>query len=240
VDLLRGAGASSTLMTEAFGGTRAYVFGKPGSLGIPTVTYDSYTAIQKAFADGALPGKYRAVLLDMEHWTFTPLAEQRSPATYERMAANLVHSRMVAGHPMLLIDAPAVDIVRARCGCSSGASARQHYLTWDIAGGAARYADVIEIQAQNDERDLPSFKQFVAAAARQARAAHSAVAVLAGLSTDNGAQEVSGSQLYQAYLGVRGLVAGYWLNIPGKSPQCPGCGGPYPKPALSLLRKIYG
>jgi hypothetical protein len=50
------------------------------SRSIPAVTYDSYTAIQQAFADGALPGKSRAVLLDMEHWTFTPRSEQINPA----------------------------------------------------------------------------------------------------------------------------------------------------------------
>jgi hypothetical protein len=239
VDLLRGAGASGTLLTEAFGGGRAYVPGPPGSLGIPTATYVSYTAIRAAFADGALPGKYRAVLLDMEHWKFTPHQEQLDPAKYEQLAAALVHTHRVAGHKMLLIDAPAVDIVAARCGCS-GASARRYYLRSDIVGGAARYADVIDIQAQNDERSLSSYKQFVAMAAGQARKAHSAVVVLAGLSTDNGTHEVFGSQLYRAFLDVRGLVAGFWLNIPAKSPQCPNCGGPFPGPALFLLQKIYG
>lgn len=239
VDLLRGAGASGSLLNEAFGGTRAYVSGPPGSLGIPTATYDSYTAIEQAFADGALPGKYRAVLLDMEHWKFTPQAEQVDPAKYERLAAILVHKHKVGGRAMLLIDAPASDIVQARCGCK-GASVWQHYLDWDIAGGAARYADVIDIQAQGEEQVLPNYKQFVATAARQARKAHSAVVVLAGLSTDNGAEEVFGSQLYQAYLDVRGLVVGFWLNIPSQGPHCPKCAGPYPGPALSLLRKIYG
>jgi hypothetical protein len=239
VDLLRGIGASGALLNEAFGGTRAYVSGPPGGLGIPTATYDSYTAIQNAFADGALPGKYRAVLLDMEHWNFTPHVEQVNPAKYEQLAAALVHRHKAGGHAMLLIDAPASDIVQARCSCT-GASVWQHYLDWNIAGGAARYADVIDIQAQGLERVLPNYKQFVAAAARQARQAHSAVVVLAGLSTDNGSQEVLASQLYQAYLDVRGIVVGFWLNIPGPGPHCPKCGGPYPRPALSLLKKLYG
>lgn len=238
VDLLRGAGASAKLLNEAFGGTRAYVSGPAGNLGIPTVTYDSYTAIKQAFADGALPGTYRAVLLDMEHWKFTPRAEQLNPAKYEQLAASLVHKHKVGGHAMLLIDAPASDIVQARCACK-GASVWQHYLDWDIAGGAARYADVIDIQAQGEELVLPSYKQFVTTAARQARQAHSAVVVLAGLSTDNGPREVFFSQLYQAYLGASPHVAGFWLNIPGPGSHCPKCGGPYPGPALSLLKKIY-
>lgn len=72
--------------------------------------------------------------------------------------------------------------------------------------------------------------------------------VLAGLSTSNGSQEVFGAQLFRAYRATRSLtfgtgqnlIAGFWLNIPAKSPQCPGCGGPFPGPALSLLHKIYG
>ena len=233
VSLLHGAGAGGALLARAFGG--GYVSGPPGGLGIPTATYYSYAAISGAYADGALPGGYRAVLLDMEHWPLTPPAEQAQPARYERLAAGLVHA-----YGMLLIDAPAVDIVQARCTCASGPSQRRHYLAWDIAGGAARYADVIDIQAQNDERDLPGYQDFVAAAAQAAQAAHPGVAVLAGLSTDNGSQEVGGGQLQAAYRDVSGLVAGFWLNIPAKSAACPDCAGPYPGPALSLLRRIYG
>lgn len=235
ITLLRGAGAGSALLTKAFGGSHAYVSGTPDGFGIPTATYDSYTAVQSAFASGALPGKYRAVLLDLEHWSLTPAAEQSNPAKYEQLTAALVHA-----HNMLLITAPAVDIVQAQCTCASAASQRSHYLSLSIAGGAARYADVIDIQAQNDERSVASYKAFVAAAAAQARAAHAPVVVLAGLSASNGSVRVTGAQLFAAYQAVRALVAGYWLNIPAKSAQCPGCAGPFPGPALTLLHKIYG
>jgi hypothetical protein len=241
INLLKQAGASSALLTEAFGNKNAYVVGKPsaGSLGIPTATYDSYADIQRAFADGALPGPYQAVLLDMEHWQFTPPAEQKSPEKYERLAAALVHQHTVNGHMMLFIAAPATDIVAARCQCS-GSSARYYYLHWDIAGGAARDADVVDIQAQNDETQLSSYASFVSQAAADAKQANPHVVVLSGLSTDNGPAEIWGGQLFQAYQAVRAQVAGYWLNIPAKSAQCPACGGPFPRPALSLLRKIYG
>lgn len=63
--------------------------------------------------------------------------------------------------------------------------------------------------------------------------------MLAGLSTDNGSQEVYGYELIKAYQAVQHATAGYWLNIPGRSPQCPQCRGPYPGPAVTLLRKIY-
>ncbi len=69
--------------------------------------------------------------------SFCAHCRQINPAKYEQLAASLVHKHKVDGHTMLLIDAPAVDIVQARCSCP-GDSARQHYLQWDIAGGAAR------------------------------------------------------------------------------------------------------
>jgi hypothetical protein len=242
ITLLRQAGANSSLLDEAFGDAHSYVPGKPspGSLGMPTATYYSYADIKTAFSKGALPGPYRAVLLDMEHWDATPTTEQDSPAKYEQLAAQLAHSHSVDGNRMLFITAPAVDLVRARCACSTGSSARQQYLDWDFAGGAARYADVFDVQAQNDERDVPSYDSFVSKAAQQARTANRHVTVLAGLSTDNGSQEVYGYQLTNAYHAVQDEVAGYWLNIPGPSTQCPSCGGPWPGPALTLLQNIYG
>lgn len=237
---LKAAGASGSLLDNAFGNGHSYVQGNPapGSLGVPTVTYDSYADLAKAFSSGALPGHYRAVLLDLEDWPLTPAKEQVSPARYEQAAAALVHHHRVDGHRMLFITAPAVDIVKARCTCSSDA-ARKQYLDWDIAGGAARYADVFDIQAQNDEQNVSSYQSFVTQAARQARAANPHVTVLAGLSTDNGSQEVYGYELIKAYQAVQHATAGYWLNIPGRSPQCPQCRGPYPGPAVTLLRKIY-
>jgi hypothetical protein len=34
---------------------------------------------------------------------------------------------------------------------------------------------------------------------------------------------------------TRSLVDGYWLNIPGQSPQCPNCGQVDAGPAVSFL-----
>jgi hypothetical protein len=243
ITLLQQAGASQSLLQKAFGNTHSYEPGvSSGStpLGVPTASYDSYTAIKQAFASNALPGRFRAVLLDLEHWKFTPVNEQDNPAKYEKLAAKLVHSHKVDGHPMLLITTPAVDLVLAHCSCSTGNSMRQHYLSADIAGGAARYADIIDIQAQSVERSVRDFTTFVSKAAKQARAANKKVVVIAGLSTDNGSQEVYAYQLLDAYKAVRKIVAGYWLNIPGPGPFCPKCGGPFPAPAVTFLKDIYG
>ena len=78
----------------------------------------------------------------------------------------------------------------------------------------------------------------MAAAAKQARVARSAVVVLAGLSTDNGAQEVFGPQLLRAYRDVRGLVDGFWLNMPAKSAQCPAAEDHSPGPRCTCCGSL--
>lgn len=239
VTLMQHEGASKSLLNQAFANSRSYLPGGSGTLGVRTATYDSYTAIQKAFASGALPGHFQAVVLDMEHWRFTPVSEQDDPAKFERLAAELVHSHKVDGHPMLLIAAPAVDIVLARCNCSSASSMRHQYLSSDIVGAAARYANIIDIPAQSVERNIPGFVAFVTRAARQARKANPGVVALAGLSTDYLDQEVYGNQLYRAFTAVRKMVTGFWLDVPEPGTYCPRCAGPYPAAALDFFKDVY-
>ena len=42
--------------------------------------------------------------------------------------------------------------------------------------------------------------------------------------------------LYQDVEETRGIVSGYWLNIPGHSQWCPRCTTPQPEIAVQLLR----
>lgn len=236
------------LLSKAF--SKAYVPGDPAiaGLGIPAVTYTSYVALSQAVTAGKLPGPYQAVLLDLEHWPATPFNEQVNTALYEQKSENLVHAvKLPGGGHMTFLTAPAVDLVFALCKekhitCHGGAWARQHFLSWHLIGGAARYSDVVDIQAQGDELRLTSFAQFVVAAAAQAAAANRAVKAVVGLSTDNGKNEVFGYQLIKAFHAVWGKknVAGFWLNIPKKSTFCPACRGPFPGPALVLLKNVYG
>jgi hypothetical protein len=179
-------------------------------------------------------------LLDLEHWKSTPVNEQDNPAKYEKLAARLVHSHKVDGHQMLLITTPAVDLVLAHCSCYDRGPDAPALPVLRHRGGAARYADVIDIQAQSVERNVRDFTTFVTKAAKQARAANKNVVVIAGLSTDNGSQEVHAYQLFNAYKAVRKIVTGYWLNIPGPGPYCPKCGGPFPAQAVTFLTDIYG
>lgn len=241
--------APPSLLSTAFG--KAYVPGNPGvaKLGIPAITFTSYTALSRAARAHQLPGPYRAVLLDLENWPQTPKAERRKPQRYERLAEQVVHGITLSnGHHMTFIATPGTDLARYICQvrnltCKTSASIRQHCIAFDIAGQAARYSDVMDIQAQNTERDVPAFKKFVLQAAGQARKAHKGVRVLVGLSTDNGPHEVLGSQLIAAFEAVSGNanIDGFWLNIPdAHTKACPDCGGPFPGPALTLLKHIYG
>jgi hypothetical protein len=106
-----------------------------------------------------------------------------------------------------------------------------------IAADAARYADVIDIQAQRIEQATSEYASFVASAAAQARKANPHVVVLAGLRS---VRSITPGELSAAYSSVKSVVNGYWLNIPGPTPQCPTCQPVYPQPALELLKQIYG
>jgi hypothetical protein len=237
ITLLRGVGASQKLLDEAFNNDRTYVSGSTSGIAaddvpdaVRTVTYESYQSIKTAFADKKLPGDYRALLYDNEHWKFTPPAEQDNPAHYEELVAQLAHK-----HGMIFIATPAVDLVYAT-GKLVKNSAYDTYLSRDIAGEAAKYADVLDIQAQGSEANLHLFTSFADAAIKQAKKANPRIILVVGISTN----AVTRQQLYSAYLSMVGKADGYWLNIPGKSSYCPGCGAPKPGTAYYLLQKIYG
>jgi len=239
VSLLRGVGASSTLISTAFNNSHSYVTSNSlSSIGLsaadPVADYASYQAIQAAFADRALPGDYKAVLYDNEDWSFTPKVEQQNPDHYERLTATIVHA-----HGLLYIATPGTDIVRSS-GNLVNNSEYDTYLSRNIAGVAARYADVIDIQAQGIESNLPEFTDYVTIAAQQARRTNPTIKVLVGLSTNPIGKQITGQQLYSAYSDVKAIADGYWLNIPGQSAYCPQCGTPQPKVGLYLLQKIYG
>jgi len=238
VSLLGGAGLSQGQLQILFGNDRTYLIrgltqtaAAPVSGALRTVSFTSYQAMERQFAGPGLPAGTRAVLYDNEDWSFTPVDEQRDPAKYEELAASLVHA-----HHLLFITAPAVDLTDV---LAPGQS--DHYATYlrlGLAASAARYADVIDIQAQGSEISLNTFTSFVKAAAAQARSANRHVTVLAGLSTNPSGQHVTSGQLIAAYNAARTDVDGYWLNIPSGGPYCPKCGTPQPQVAVPLLRML--
>jgi hypothetical protein len=237
LSLLGGAGLTQAQLQTLFGNDRTYLIrgltqtAEPVSGALRTVSFTSYQAMERQFAGPGLPAGTRAVLYDNEDWSFTPVDEQRNPAKYEELAASLVHA-----HHLLFIAAPAVDLTDVLAPGESDHYAA--YLRLGLAASAAKYADVIDIQAQGSETSLNTFTSFVKAAAAQARNANRHVIVLAGLSTNPSGQHVTSGQLVAAYNSARTDVNGYWLNIPSGGPYCPRCGTPQPQVAVPLLRML--
>jgi hypothetical protein len=212
-------GLDRGFIRDVIGNDQAFVYSSPGSrpsaVGVPTADYTSYAGIKAAFAAGTLPGRYRAVIYDNELWPYTPVAEQKNPAHYERLVSRLLHR-----HGLLYIATPAPDLMWATGRPKDSYTA---YLRHHLAGEAARYADIIDIQAQVREADLPEFVSFVTGAVNQSREANRHIKILIGLRTNPGSAE-----LLAAYRAVAGLADGYWLNVNGR-----------PQVAMYLLRWIY-
>jgi hypothetical protein len=171
------------------------------------------------------------VILDLERWPLTPLAEQRRPAHYYRLAWRLAQRR-----GLILIATPSPNLVRVdRPGHGRGFRA---YLDSGLVGHIARHADIFEVQAQGFERSTRLYRAFVAAAADEARNANPHILVIAGLSTNPGGRGVPARQLYRDVSAARPYVDGFWLNVPQRSTACRHCGVARPDIALRLLRLL--
>ena len=193
----------------------------------------SFTNAQQLIAAiGTLPPSTKAVLFDDEAWPLTPAVEQQSPATYEHLACQAAHA-----HHLLFIATPAVDLTSV-LPHPHGETSRQAYLSLGIARDAAQCANIIDIQAQGLEQNLPAYVSFVRAAAAQARSVNPTVIVLAGISTNHSGNRTSASQLVAAVNSTKSIVNGYWLNDPAGGPSCPRCTGPYPQVTLTFLRDL--
>lgn len=198
----------------------------------PTLSFASYAAMQAAFSSGSVGPNISAVIYDNEYWPQTPVGEQQNPALYYKQAAALAHA-----HGLQLIAAPATDLVSV---LSPGFTGNRYteFVRLGIAGAAAKYADIYEIQAQGTDTNVNQYTSFVEQAASQARAANPKVTVLAGLSTKTAVKVVTAAQLFAAVQATSGVVSGYWMNIPGQSVACPSCGVPQPAIAQELLQLV--
>jgi hypothetical protein len=198
---------------------------------VPVVTFAAVAGLRQAVTGQQLPAGTRAVLYDPEAWSFTPHVEQVAPARAAQRALSLARA-----HGLRLIVAPALNLTTVQPGLS-GPRWRQ-FLKLGLAGQLAKVSDVIELQAQSLERSTRTYAAFVRAAAAQARKANPAVQVLAGLSTNPPGAVVSSRQLIAAIRATKGLVDGYWLNIPGRGPRCPTCNAPRPDTGRQVLRDV--
>lgn len=231
---LGGAGMSQNQLTELFDNSHTYLVGTSAS-GAESAYTGAWTTPRSATVTDLRAADFSrgeaAVLYDDEDWSLTPQAQQRDPGKYEAEGYRLARADGVE-----FIAAPALDLVHVLDPDGSGPLA-QRFLNLDVIGEAARYADAVDIQAQSLE-GTAQYASFVTAAARQARAANPDVTVLAGLSTNPSGRAVGSSVLAQDANAVRGVVDGYWLNIPSAGTACPQCGTADPQAAVPWLEQL--
>ena len=232
-DLSQG-GMSGAQLSELFDNSHTYIVGGAGKAAEVSnisgwTSRRSTTVTDLRAADFAVG--VAAVLYDDEDWSLTPKAQQEDPVKFEAEGYGLARRRGI-----VFIAAPAMDLVRVLDPDGAG-SVAQRFLGLDLIGQAARYADVVDIQAQGLEGGA-QYASFVTAAAAQARSANPDVRVLAGLSTNPAGRAISASVLAADANAVRGVVDGYWLNIPSAGTACPQCGTARPQTAVPWLEKL--
>jgi hypothetical protein len=112
---------------------------------------------------------------------------------------------IITPHPGL------VTVAGGRCTVGPSEAIEDAYVRCDIAGQAAKVADIVETQAQMLETDPAAYRKFVSATAAQARAANPKVLVLSGLSTNYTDSPVV---LYDAWASVDDVVDGHYVSAP--------------------------
>jgi len=172
------------------------------------------------------------VLLDIEHWPMTPHGEQRHPVTTYAQAAAMART-----YGKSVVATPAFDLVRSVRPDHRG-RIYPEFVRLGLATRIAPYASTYEIQAQGAENNPALYRRLVKEVAHQVHAANPKAVILAGLSTGPSGQKTTAATLYQDVQWTRGVVSGYWLNIPGHGAACPRCTTPQPEVAIKLLQKL--
>jgi hypothetical protein len=170
------------------------------------------------------------VILDLEHWSRTPLDEQLNAAETYKEAFILCQSRKVP-----LIAAPATDLALA---IKPGERITTGFLESGVIGAAAAAASEFEIQAQGLEANPARYLNYVHEVVAQARASNPNINFVLGLSTNPNGQRVSASELIADVRESGAISRQYWLNIPQGGPSCPRCGIAQPQVAIALLDQL--
>jgi hypothetical protein len=216
------------------------ISGKPlrGVTAIVTADFKSFTGptgMAQEVTDGNVPAGTKALLYDPEYWAQTPAAEQQHLSQYVTLAIGLAHS-----HGYQLIVTPGVDLTKVVDPTTASTDGRYEAFLDSGIDAAVKGADIVDIQAQGDERDASDYASFVKAAAAQIHSSSPSSVVIAGLSTNPPVGSVTSPELVDAIEAVAGVVKGFWLNIPtGHSSSCPGCGSAQPALATEALTTAF-
>lgn len=236
VSPLLDAGLSESMLAAYFDNPQTFLIVKSANPAkdplLPNATYvmsfADYQQMVDAISSGSIPSYIKWILYDDEKWPSTPVAQQQQPFTYEAEAQTVAHE-----HGLGLIFTPAANLTTVLSTAYSNATKYDGYTGLGIASQAAPHADVLEIQAQQDE-SAPGFNSFVSSVVSQAQATNQRALIMVGLTTAAPRQAaVTPQLLLNDYATTRPLVSGYWLNIPG------GQGGPRdPQVAVAFLQAL--
>lgn len=200
---------SGTYLSAALGANNPV---PSGWKSVPTVNFKSYAAFSQAVSSGKMPSWTKAVLYDPEDWSQTPKNEQTNPTSYMEQFGQLGHK-----HGWIVVITPGTDLMNAVS--HPGETDPQAYIKQDIAGAAAKDADISETQAQSDEFTPSSYAAYLSQAHAQAVAANPKIVFLGGLTADLSGKTASSSVMSMAAKAAKGDVSGFFFNVSGSSPD---------------------
>lgn len=198
----------------------------------PVLAFRSVASLLAWLSTTNAPGQIKAVLYDTEFWPFTPAAEQQDPRDYARKFVEAARQ-----HGLIPILAPGMDLskVLAPSASTDSSGYLQVQLPAAMAQALAGGLGYVVIQSQSLERSPAEFLSVVQRAVTQIASQNAQIKVLGGLSTNPPGGPVTAEELLSDAQLTRGLVAGYWLNVPAAGPTCPGCGPTDPSLGVQVL-----
>jgi hypothetical protein len=182
-----------------------------GYRSLPTERWTSEARFAADAAAGAIPRYIRAAHYDNEKWSDTPLAEQRQPSLYEKKFCQVAHA-----HGLLCVTSPGRDLCPVAY--PNSGTLNQCYLSHNLAGNAARYADYTDIQGEvNELHGTAVYAAFIRRAAAQAKAANPRNITLGNLNATPDGHSVTASAMAADARAVFGRstsrVAGFYITI---------------------------
>jgi hypothetical protein len=205
---------NSTLVNNIFNSPNTYIMESPNkyikyNFGNPVAVFQSYINLKNDILNHKLNPKFKWVLYDNEKWVKTPLNEQQNPILYESLFSSLAHKY---GYHVILT--PSQDLYIQSKNNINGSE----YLSSGIIQASYKNANIYEIQSQSFEqsryRQNDVFLQFIKNTLKHI--GNHSKPIIAGISTS---RVQNSQQLYQDFTNIKGIVSGFWLNIPKSTPS---------------------